>query len=251
MRNFNTKIDNDNTSAGVVVADEYNSLFGEAKNVVTPFFTLDEANSQQMIKSVDIVSKAMFYTDVGAVNAIELERGATTQTIETLFDGMVVMFTPANANTGATTLKIKTLDAKPLKYNGADLASGFFKTTSKYIAIYDVANGWFNVDLLVNYADLDGLDGTLPLLGVGQTWQEFTIGVTRIHNTNYTNTTGKPIMVIIEATGTINRSVTIDGKVINFLSAGSTATGAISFIVPNNSTYKSSGESPNKWFELR
>lgn len=148
MRNFNTKIDNDNTSAGVVVADEYNSIFNENKNVITPFMGLSEADSQQMIKSIDIVSKAMFYTDVGTVNAIELERGATTSTIETLFDGMVVMFTPTNANTGASTLKIKTLTAKALKYNGADLESGFLSTTSKYIAIYDLANDRFNIETL-------------------------------------------------------------------------------------------------------
>lgn len=164
MRDFNTKIDNDNTSAGVVVADEYNSIFGENKNVITPFMGLSEADSQQMIKSIDIVSKAMFYTDAGTPNAVVLERGATTQEIETLFDGMVVMFTPANANTGATTLKIKTLDAKPLYYDGAVLDAGFLATDSKYIAIYDVVNGRFNCDLFVNYKNLqDVIDDVLSV----------------------------------------------------------------------------------------
>ena len=61
MRDFNTKIDNDNTSAGVVVADEYNSIFGETKNVISPFMGLSEADSQQMIKSIDILREKSFY----------------------------------------------------------------------------------------------------------------------------------------------------------------------------------------------
>ena len=39
MLNYGTKIDNDDTSAGVVVADEYNSLMQEQKNSVTPFLS--------------------------------------------------------------------------------------------------------------------------------------------------------------------------------------------------------------------
>jgi hypothetical protein len=127
MNNFNTKIDNDATSAGVVVADEYNSIFNEAKNAITPFVTLDGADSKQLQKVIDIASKATFYTDTGTTNNIVLSRGATTETTETLFDGMVVVFTPANTNTGATTLKVKTLLSKQIFYNNVALIAGFLK----------------------------------------------------------------------------------------------------------------------------
>lgn len=157
MRDFNTKIDNDNTSAGVVVADEYNSNFSELKGAVTPFMGLNEADNKQLAKSIDIASKAMFYTDTGTPNTVILERGATTETLETLFDGMVVMFTPANANTGATTLKVKTLDAKALKYNGADLDAGYLKTGLKYIAVYNVANNRFDCDVITLGVDINSL----------------------------------------------------------------------------------------------
>ena len=167
MRDFNTKIDNDNTSAGVVVADEYNSNFSELKGAVTPFMGLSEADNKQLAKSIDIASKAMFYTDTGAPNAVILERGATTETLETLFDGMVVMFTPANANTGATTLKIKTLDAKPLYFDGAVLTAGFLAISNNYLAIYDVSNNRFNCSLLVNSKNLnDAISGISGFLTV-------------------------------------------------------------------------------------
>ena len=145
MRDFNTKIDNDNTSAGVVVADEYNSIFGETKNVISPFMGLSEADSQQMIKSIDIATKANFYTDAGAVNAVILTRGATSQQIETLFDGMTLSFTPVIQNTGATTLQVKTLTAKNLFYNGVALSAGFLKTDTVYQVKYSLSNDRFDV----------------------------------------------------------------------------------------------------------
>ena len=124
MRDFNTKIDNDNTSAGVVVADEYNSIFRESKNVVTPFIGLNEADNQQMAKAIDIATKANFYYDTGTVNTVQLTRSATTQQLETLVDGIMFTFIPAVQNTGATTLQLKSLTAKPLYYNGAVLTAG-------------------------------------------------------------------------------------------------------------------------------
>ena len=148
MLDYGIKKDNDETSAGVVVAKEYNSLMQEQKNVVTPFFTPNELDNQQQVKAIDILSKAIFYNDVGSVNSVQLTRGATNQTLETYFDGMVVIFTPANDNTGATTIKINTFDTKPLKFNGSDLEAGYLNTGSKYIAIYNQAQDRFDVDVL-------------------------------------------------------------------------------------------------------
>jgi len=145
MLNYGTKIDNNETSAGVVVAKEYNSIMSEQKNTVLPFLGLDELDNKQQVKAIDIASKAMYYSDTGTANSIILSRGATTETIETLFEGMVIMFTPANINTGATTIKIKTLDAKPLYYDGSELTAGFLSSEKTYTAVYSVANGRFNI----------------------------------------------------------------------------------------------------------
>lgn len=143
MRDFVTKIDNNETEAGVVVADEYNSIFTEAKGAVSAFLALNPADNTQLLKAMDIASKANFYADGGTANAVVLTRGATTSSTETFFNGLTVKFIPANANTGATTLKLKALTAKPLKYKGADLPADFLNTTSIFIATYDLANDWF------------------------------------------------------------------------------------------------------------
>ena len=109
MRDFNTKIDNDPTSAGVVVAAEYNSAFKELKNVVSPFMGLEEIDNKQLVKSIDILTKSGLYVDNGTVNTVELSRASTSQEIEILFDGMMFSFIPAVKNTGATTLQVKSL----------------------------------------------------------------------------------------------------------------------------------------------
>lgn len=155
MKDFLTKVDDSDTSAGFVDAEDFNSAFEELENAVTPFQALNLADSKQLIKSIDIASKATRYVDTGTANTILLSRGATSETNETLFNGMTLMFTPAEANTGATTLKVKTLLAKSLKYLGVALEADFLQTDSVYIATYDLGNDWFECDLIVNKAVVD------------------------------------------------------------------------------------------------
>lgn len=145
MRDFNTKIDNDPTSAGVVVAAEYNSVFKELKNVVSPFMGLQEIDSKQLVKSIDILTKSGLYVDNGTVNTVELSRASTNQEIETLFDGMMFSFIPAVQNTGAATLQVKTLDPKPLYYQDLDLVAGLLKTDTTYTVKYSVSNDRFDI----------------------------------------------------------------------------------------------------------
>jgi len=151
MLEVGSKLDNDNTSAGELTAEEFNSLMTEAENVIKPFQTLDGAKTKQMSEVIDIMTKALTYTDVGTANAVQLTRSATASTTEVLFNGMTFMFTPSNVNTGATTLKINTLTAKPIYYNGATLTAGYLNTMTRYIAVYDLANSRFNIyDIATN-----------------------------------------------------------------------------------------------------
>ena len=95
-------------------------------------------------------------------------------------------------------------------------------------------------------------------IGAGQTWQSV-VG-SRSIGTTYTNSTGRPITVIIAATGnganglfgvTINSAVT-------FYSPSAYAAGAwtsVSFIVPDGNTYQTTQQGSNVtlyyWMELR
>ncbi|NYT46347.1 MAG: tail fiber protein [Candidatus Methanofishera endochildressiae] len=136
MKNFINKVDNDPTAAGVVDATDYNSCFSEIKGAVSPFLTLDAAVTNQLVKSIDIASKAMFYWDTGTVNNVTLNRPGTTAQIETLVDGMVVFFSPSNTNTGPVMLRFPNIPAKPIYFKGTPLSPGTMIKNSKYIATY-------------------------------------------------------------------------------------------------------------------
>lgn len=151
MRDFGTKIDDDLTAAGRVVAAEYNSLMKEAKGLVSPFLALSDSVNDQAVKVMDIASKAMYYNDIGQVNAVRLTRGATSSHIETLFEGMVVFFSPAHANTSTVaTLQINELAPKRVigAFGGSSVIAGYLKANTIYIAIYSAHADNFYIEPL-------------------------------------------------------------------------------------------------------
>ena len=91
-------------------------------------------------------------------------------------------------------------------------------------------------------------DGALAI-GVGQTWQDVT--GSRAQNTNYTNSTGKPIFIYIaldEGTKDLS-AITVDG-----VGVGAEATYNMrpnQFIVPNGSVYRVDNATIFIWTELR
>ena len=180
MKNFGTKIDNDATSAGEVVADEYNSIFRELENAAKVVGALNAADNYQLLKAIDMLSKANRYTDTGVANAVKLTRLAAIGAPEVLFDGMSVRFAAAVTNTGASTLKLNALAAKALKNNGNDLAAGFLVAGDMYEAVYDAANDWFEVEreIVVGlqagdaYATFGGKAILLPTDTNLQTWAD-------------------------------------------------------------------------------
>lgn len=106
--------------------------------------------------------------------------------------------------------------------------------------------------------DLTNCTGTSTALnagiGVGQTWQD--VLASRAAGTTYTNSTGKPIFVLITcSSGTTTITGTVNG--LTFTSGiGSGAyynASTIYLIVPNGSTYKTNsfGAGSQSWFELR
>ena len=76
-------------------------------------------------------------------------------------------------------------------------------------------------------------------VGIGQTWTSFNSG-TRVSGTTYTNSTGKPIVVSLGASGTSSGvSIVIDGVTVanQTNGAASSFNNSASAIVPNGSTY--------------
>ena len=84
------------------------------------------------------------------------------------------------------------------------------------------------------------------VLGLGQTWQQFT-ALTRVIGTTYYNTTGKPIFISIETYGTV--TVIIGGVLAGGM--GNTQSNNFSFIVPSGASYVCSAGTWVNWSELR
>lgn len=85
-------------------------------------------------------------------------------------------------------------------------------------------------------------------LGVNQTWQAVT--GSRVSGTTYTNSTGKPILIMVRINQSVLNSVVVVGGVTIITANSSTATFVTySFIVPNSTTYVVTA-TINGWSEL-
>lgn len=96
-----------------------------------------------------------------------------------------------------------------------------------------------------------------PMLGIGQSWQDVT--ASRNWDTTYTNTTGKPIQISVNALDTVNGNLSIDlyvggVKIANHFLGGSTQA-TVSAVVPPGATYRvvrlDTNDTILVWAELR
>ena len=90
----------------------------------------------------------------------------------------------------------------------------------------------------------------LSSVGVDQTWQDVT--ASRAAAVTYTNSTGKPIEVVITKSGNGGHAVVVDGVTIGVPDDAAGLNYMVSFIVPNGSTYSiATGATVILWTELR
>lgn len=86
-------------------------------------------------------------------------------------------------------------------------------------------------------------------VGYGQTWQDVT--GSRVAATTYTNSTGKPIQVLISASQNLTNAVmTIAGTGLTLLTTANSTSSLVSAVIPTGATY-SFGSAFAKWSELR
>lgn len=119
------------------------------------------------------------------------------------------------------------------------------------------AAGEFATSAQGDKADTAVQPADLKEIGVGQTWQN--LGASRALDTEYTNSTGKPIMVAVtvDLLSSATSNFKIGGVVVASTTTGSsTAYGnTFSFIIPNGQTYEvedvSGSVTEAHWWELR
>ena len=99
----------------------------------------------------------------------------------------------------------------------------------------------------------DNLGSTV--IGIGQSWQD--VSGSRTLNTNYTNSTGRPIMVAISTTSGATYDINVGGVKIANGGESASFVGSVeqtkSFIVPDGDSYQISGTGViiSHWAELR
>lgn len=94
----------------------------------------------------------------------------------------------------------------------------------------------------------------LKELGVGQTWQSFTVGTQRISGTTYTNSTGKPITVFLNINiNTGGGATMVINGLSTFINIGYSGVAIpYTIIVPNGNTYQiTAPQGILTWAELR
>ena len=85
-------------------------------------------------------------------------------------------------------------------------------------------------------------------IGLGQGWVDMT--GSRSAGTNYTNTTGRPIMVMLTIGTDRVHNVYINGVLVAVPKSAASAEECVTFIVPPGNTYRAQ-IAPNMWSELR
>jgi isopentenyldiphosphate isomerase len=201
---------------------EVDSLLDAKANQATTY-TETEVDSLLNAKA----DKATTYTEAEVDSLLDAKANQATTYTETEVDGL--LNAKADKATTYTEAEVDSLLNAKANLSGATFAGNISAT---------------------NLSGTNTGDQTLREIGVGQTWQNVTSS--RVKNTTYTNSTGKPIQVfIIFDPKSADSVLTINGIAVP---TNDNNMEIVSFIVPNSNTYKLSNWGvyyPIKWLELR
>jgi hypothetical protein len=252
----------------VLPASEYNSVQSEIETLITSLgLTLDINILDQLRKAVSGYCRGLECKDTGSINTYVLSR-ANTNLIDfnNVYDGMVISFKTTNVNTGVSTVNFNSTGVRNIVINNTALTGGEIQANTYNFLTYNLANDNFELSALPLKSYVDSAIANITLqkalatdirtgtddskyvtplglnqtvLGFGQTWQS----PTRLAGVTYTNTTGRPIYIlisvfnniVINTTSELFINGTLTARVQN--SSNSDDYGVLSAVIPNNSTY--------------
>lgn len=220
---------------GTEINDEFNNIqtaIATKADLSSPTFSGNPTASTQALgnNSTRLATTAFVQQELADAEAAIAITGGTIASVAITggtISGLATDLAVADGGTGASTLSANAV----LLGNGTS-------------ALQTVAPGTSG-NVLTSNGTTWASSTPDPVIGVGQTWQDLT--ASRSAGVTYTNSTSRPIMVVILGGGA--SSILINGSAILSTPAGIVNT---TFIVPVSSTYQfTTGGSITKWSELR
>lgn len=132
--------------------DRANDIFGFQQALLKLASIVPSGSSETQLVSQYIhalvelaAGRAVNYDESGIVNVYVAGLRTNQQGPQSLYDGLLVKFTPGNDNTAASTINVNGLDVRNIFFNGVALTGGELLTTEKATIEYDLTNVRWNL----------------------------------------------------------------------------------------------------------
>ncbi|MBK0062136.1 MULTISPECIES: pyocin knob domain-containing protein [unclassified Acinetobacter] len=222
------------------------SFDGTANINLTPTFTTQAITDNSTNVATTAFVQAVNTADTGSsATAVKLKTARTIGGVS--FDGTANINLPGVNTAGNQSTSGNAATASACTGNSATATK---LATARNIALSGAVSGSANFDGSGNITITTTANNAI---GVGQSWSDVTSS--RAVNTTYTNTTGKPIQIMVTTANWNNAGsfeLVLDGVSVTNIGNqdGYNQSKPVSAIVQNGSTYRING-SFTKWSELR
>lgn len=212
--------------------------------------TTDDATKPLSAAQGKVLQDSKLGKTENAVSATKLKTARTIGGVS--FDGssninLPGVNTAGNQNTSGNAASATDCSRSVIAGNG--LSGGGALTSNRTVTLGTPGNiTATSTNSVTETSHTHNLDiNSLPLLGVGQTWQN----VSRSLGSTYTNNTGRPIQISIFASGSSGSALALIIDGLELLRTNQSAAIHVTAVIPNGSSYTMTAAGLGSWKELR